>query len=93
VLRLPWAVAPLFERLLDEHFPDCKRKVLGRIRDMRGGKLYDARWAKRQEGEGSFAEQIGAMFEIAHRRAGIGDRSKLSTAAFRRWKGQLELQI
>ena len=60
---------------------------------MRGGKLYDARWEKRQEGEGIFAEQIGAMFEIAHRRGGIGDRPKLSTAAFRRWKGQLELQI
>ena len=41
VLRLPWAVAPIFERWLEEHFPERKEKVLGRIRSMRGGKLYD----------------------------------------------------
>src|SRR5213592_5677 len=28
VIRLPWAVAPLFEHWLDEHFPDRKEKVL-----------------------------------------------------------------
>ena len=91
MLRLPWAVAPLFERWLDEHFPGHKEKVLGRVRDMRGGKLYDYRWAKRQEGEGVFAKQIGAMFEVACRRAGIGERPKLSTAAFRRPVEQLDL--
>ncbi len=59
VLRLPWAVAPLFERWLSEHFPARKEKVLGRLRDLRGGeKLYDARWGKRQTGEGIFAQQI-----------------------------------
>lgn len=92
VLRLPWAVAPLFERWLDEHFPDRKEKVLGRIRSMRGGeKLYDSRWSKRQEGEGIFAEQIASMFEIGCRRAGIGGRPTLSTAAFRRPVGQMDL--
>lgn len=92
VLRLPWAVAPLFERWLDENFPDRKEKVLGRVRSMRGGeKLYDSRWGKRQEGEGIFAEQIGAMFEVAKRRAGIGGRPVLSTAAFRRPVEQMQL--
>ena len=91
MLRLPWAVAPLFERWLDEHFPDRKEKVLGRIRHMRGNKLYDSRWSKRQEGEGIFAEQIASMFEVAKRRAGIGDRPTLSTAAFRRASEQLTL--
>ncbi len=33
IVRLPWAVAPLFEHWLGEHFPDRKEKVLGRIRD------------------------------------------------------------
>jgi DNA repair photolyase len=92
VLRLPWAVAPLFERWLDEHFPGRKEKVLGRIRSMRGNKLYDSRWGKRQEGEGIFAEQIGTMFEVGRRRAGISDhRPALSTAAFRRPTEQLNL--
>jgi len=91
VLRLPWAVAPLFERWLSEHFPDRKDKVLGRIRDLRGGNLYDARWGKRQMGEGIFAEQIASMFKVACRRAGIGERPKLSTASFRAPVEQLQL--
>lgn len=92
VLRLPWAVAPLFERWLEEHFPGRKEKVLGRIRHMRGGdKLYDSRWRKRQEGEGIFAEQIASMFEVGCRRAGMGERPTLSTASFRRMREQLTL--
>jgi DNA repair photolyase len=82
-LRLPWAVAPLFEAWLERHAPGHKEKVLSRIRDMRGGKLYDARWGVRSRGEGFFAEQMGAMFDMARRKAGFaGDPPELSTAAF-----------
>jgi DNA repair photolyase len=92
IVRLPWAIAPLFEHWLDEHFPEKKEKVLQRIRDIRGGtKLNDARWGTRTKGEGIFAEQIRSMFEVACRRAGIGARSALSTAAFRRSREQLHL--
>ena len=35
VMRLPGAVAGLFEAWLDRHFPDRKEKVLHRIRDLR----------------------------------------------------------
>lgn len=92
LLRLPWAVAPLFERWLDEHFPKRKAKVLERLRHSRGGeRLYDSRWRKRQTGEGIFAEQIATMFDVSCRRAGMGDRPKLSTAAFRRPTEQLNL--
>ncbi|HLW36599.1 MAG TPA: PA0069 family radical SAM protein [Chthoniobacterales bacterium] len=91
LLRLPWAVAPLFEHWLDEHFPERKEKVLNQVRGFRGGKLYDSRWLKRQIGEGAFAEQIGNMFEVACRRAGMRDRPTLSTAAFRRPNEQLKL--
>ena len=92
LLRLPWAVAPLFEHWLDEHFPERKAKVLERVRATRGGeKLYDSRWRKRQIGEGIFAEQIESMFDVSCRRAGMGERPKLSTAAFRRTNEQLKL--
>ena len=92
LLRLPWAVAPLFEHWLDEHFPERKAKVLERVRATRGGdKLYDSRWRKRQIGEGTLAEQIAKMFEVACRRAGFGERPKLSTAAFRLPQQQLDL--
>lgn len=92
LLRLPWAVAPLFERWLEQYFPDRKAKVLGRIRALRGGeKLYDSRWRKRQTGEGIFAEQIETMFDVAARHAGMGERPKLSLAAFVRPGEQLNL--
>jgi DNA repair photolyase len=85
VLRLPWAVAPLFENWLGEHFPDRRDKVLNRIRDLRGGKLYDAEWGKRGKGEGIFAEQIRALFDVSCRRLGLNEtKRELSTAAFRR---------
>jgi DNA repair photolyase len=92
IVRLPWAVAPLFERWLEEHFPDRKEKVLGRIRHLRGnGRLNNTQWHSRITGQGIFAEQIANIFEVSCRRAGMGTRPKLSTAAFRRPKEQLEL--
>ena len=88
-LRLPHAVAPLFEEWLATHFPDTKDKVLNRLRAIRGGKLYDAQWSKRMRGEGNCAEQIGALFNVACRKAGIGNRcGALSIAAFRRPGGK-----
>jgi DNA repair photolyase len=92
VVRLPYAVAPLFEHWLEEHFPDRKEKVLGRIRHLRGGeRLNNSRWHARMTGDGIFAEQIASLFEVGCRRAGIGNRPKLSTAAFRRPNEQLAL--
>jgi DNA repair photolyase len=93
VVRLPYAVAPLFEKWLTTHFPDRKEKVLNRLRAMRGGKLYDAQWGKRFSGEGIFAEQIAQMFDVARRKAGIkNEGGELSTAAFHRAGGtQLSL--
>src|SRR3989440_255670 len=39
IIRLPWAVAQLFENWLEEHFPERKHKVLQRIRYLRGNRL------------------------------------------------------
>ena len=93
VVRLPFAVAPLFEKWLETHFLDRKEKVLNRLRAMHGGKLYDSQWGKRMGGEGIFAEQIAQMFDVARRKAGIpNDDAELSTASFRRADGaQLSL--
>jgi DNA repair photolyase len=86
MLRLPHAVAPLFEDWLTHHFPDRKDKVLNRVRSMRGGKLYDSKWGERGRGTGEFADQIGALFRAARRRAGYAEemRPPLNSAAFRR---------
>jgi DNA repair photolyase len=96
LLRLPHAVAPLFEDWLTHHFPDRKEKVLNRVRSMRGGKLYDATWGVRGRGAGEMAEQISALFKAARRKAGFEDdvsRYDLSIEHFRRphRHGQLAL--
>jgi DNA repair photolyase len=84
-LRLPFAVAPLFEDWLTQHYPEKKDKVLSRIQGIRGGKLNDPRFGSRMRGEGAFAEVIHDMFELTCRKAGIaGNRVALSAKAFRR---------
>ena len=94
-LRLPHAVAPLFEKWLETHFPDRKEKVLNRLRSMRGGKLYDSKFGQRVRGDGIFADQIDQLFDVARRKVGIAERGgNLSVAAFRRSAGaQLELDL
>jgi DNA repair photolyase len=93
LLRLPHAVAPLFEDWLVRHFPERRAKVMGRIRAVRDGRLNDPRFHSRMTGSGVFAEQVHALFELACRRAGLDhDPPPLSTRAFRRPKdSQLRL--
>jgi DNA repair photolyase len=92
-LRLPFAVAPLFEDWLERHFPDRKEKVLNRIRGMRGGKLNDGNFGTRFHPTGVFADQMRKMFDLAARRAGItGAFPKMNLDAFRKPAGpQLSL--
>lgn len=83
-LRLPYAVASLFEAWLEEHLPGQKSKVLNRIRSIRGGKLNDPDFGSRMKGEGAFARQIRDLFEIACKRSGIrGNGPILSTRQFK----------
>ncbi|MGH9360462.1 MAG: PA0069 family radical SAM protein [Thermoanaerobaculia bacterium] len=84
-LRLPGAVAGLFQQWLAEHYPERRDKVLNRIRSLRGGRLNDPRFGSRMRGEGIFAEQMRALFETSCRRLGYPEQGpELSTAAFRR---------
>jgi len=85
VLRLPHGVKQLFDAWLEEHFPERRKKVLNRLRAVRGGRLYDSRYHVRQVGEGSDAEQMTALFELARRRAGLAAHGpELSCHAFQR---------
>jgi len=85
MLRLPHAVAPLFEDWLARHFPDRQRKILDRIRDIRDGRLNDPNFGSRMRGSGPFAELVAEVFSKARDRAGIPRRGPgLSTDAFRR---------
>lgn len=71
MLRLPAEVAPLFEDWVQEHFPDRAKRILGRVRELHGGKLYDAEFGKRMTGQGIWAQQMAARLQIARKRLGL----------------------
>lgn len=92
-LRLPGAVAGLFEDWLERHLPDRRRKILNRIRSTRGGKLNDPNFGSRMQGKGVFADQIRSLFEASRRRYGLEPSGpELSTKAFRR-QGEEQLSL
>lgn len=74
MLRLPREVAPLFEEWLHLHFPDRAARVLGRVRELHGGKLYEANFGTRMTGQGIWAEQMQARLNIARKRLGLAAR-------------------
>ena len=75
MLRLPREVSEIFEAWLHEHVPGRAQKVLARLREMHGGRLYDPRWGHRMRGEGPHAELLQRRFRIAVRRLGLEDKS------------------
>ncbi len=84
-VRLPHGVAGQFAEWLTVHYPDRREKVLGRIREIRGGALNNARFGTRMRGEGPYAAQLGGLFRAACRKAGFErERHPLNTGAFRR---------
>ena len=85
VLRLPWEVNPLFQRWLDQHFPDRAARVMARVREMRGGKDYDSSFGARMRGEGVWAELIAQRLAKARRRFGLDvKRRDLDVGQFRK---------
>jgi DNA repair photolyase len=83
MLRLPHGLGPMFEGWLDLHYPDRKEKVLGRIKELRGGQLNDPRFGTRMRGEGIFAQTVHDLFTLGRRKMSLDKRPELSAAAFR----------
>jgi DNA repair photolyase len=84
VLRMPLEIKDLFREWLEEHYPDRAPRVLSLIRDMRGGKDYDATWGQRMKGKGPYAAQLGLRFRMAARRLGLNElTTTLDTKQFK----------
>ncbi len=64
--------------------PQRAAKVESLIRQMRGGKLYDASYEARRRGKGRYVDQISQTFDVFCRRYGLNsDRRPMSSAHFR----------
>ena len=85
VLRLPWEVNPIFQRWLDQHFPDRAARVMARVREMRGGRDYKADFGSRMKGEGVWAQLLQQRLAKAKARLGLDrERVALDLTQFRK---------
>lgn len=88
MLRLPREVKQLFQEWLQAHYPLKSQRIMNIVRDMHGGREYDARFGARQTGRGAYAALFAQRFRLACSRLGI-DRAaaSLDTTQFRRGNG------
>ncbi len=75
LLRLSGSVEAVFVERLREAFPDRAAKVLSRLREVRGGRLSDSAFFRRQEGHGEYWHTIERLFQFAARKAGFRDEA------------------
>jgi DNA repair photolyase len=71
LLRLPYAVRPIFEDWLERNRPLAKPRVEALIRESRGGKMNDSRFNSRMRGQGAYAEQINQTFKVFAKKYGL----------------------
>ena len=73
-LRLPMEIKDLFKEWLATDHPDRAGRVMSLVRQIRGGKEYDAQWGKRMKGEGPIAALMSRRFAAAKARYGLDFR-------------------
>jgi DNA repair photolyase len=97
VVRLPFSVKEVFADWLEQHFPERKEKVLGRIRESQGRTLSHPEFGSRMHGVGVWADQIAQVFRVSLMHSGMSARKRpeLRLDAFKRPApgGQMELSL
>ena len=85
LVRLPGNVKQVFASRLKAEFPLAYQKILGRIRETRGGKLYDSEFGARRTGKGPYWENLRKMFEVSCEKFGLnGDEAQKRRPPFKR---------
>ena len=82
LLRLPHELKQVWREWLELHYPERAAHVMSLVRQMRGGKDYDANFGTRMRGQGPFADLIAQRFARAHRRLGYGRLPPLDCSHF-----------
>ncbi len=70
-LRLPMEVATLFRTWIETTFPDRAARVMGRVRELHGGRDYDPAFGVRMTGQGIWADLIRRRLDVARHRLGL----------------------
>ena len=82
-LRLPREVAGLFRDWVAEAYPDRAARIMGRVRELHGGRDYDPAFGKRMTGEGIWADLHRQRVSLAMKKLGLAaDLPPLRTDLF-----------
>ena len=76
LLRLPLTVEPVFKEWVKRTQPLQAEKILGRIRQTRGGEMSESTFGKRMVGSGEIAGQIRNMFQLFRKQLGMDKKLK-----------------
>jgi DNA repair photolyase len=83
VLRLPQEVSTLFRDWVSETYPDRAARIMGRVRELHGGRDYDPAFGQRMTGQGEWAKIIRQRFVLKTKQLGLDRRlSELRTDLF-----------
>lgn len=74
LLRLPLTVEPVFKEWLERTQPLKAEKILGRVRETRGGKTNSSTWGERMVGTGEIADQIRSVFRLFKKKLGLNEK-------------------
>jgi DNA repair photolyase len=83
LLRLPYAVAPIFQQWLAEHRPLALPKIEGLIRGAREGAMYQSDFGSRMKGTGVYADALKTTFEVFRTKLGFEKLPELDCSQFR----------
>lgn len=85
LLRLPHELKDIMHEWLVRHYPDRAARIINVLREMRGGKDYDANWEVRGSGVGPRARLIAQRFNRACKQFKLNqvERTSLRTDLFR----------
>ena len=84
IIRLPLEVSPLFQEWLEAFAPTRAGRIMRHIREMNGGKDYDAQWSRGGEIKSTYAQLIAQRFKKASARLGFDkDKPALDLTQFR----------
>ncbi len=77
LLRLPLEIKQLFTEWLENTVPNRAQHIIRVLKEMRGGKAYDAAWGTRMRGKGPYADMISKRFRKGLERFGL-NQARLS---------------
>ena len=61
----------MFQDWLADVFPDRAARVMGRVRELHGGKDYDPEFGTRMRGQGKWADLIRQRVQLSMRKLGL----------------------